>query len=91
MDEMIKNSKVLINSVYKSSGKGMQLYRKDPYEFMFTNESTIRGITTGDGDGTSVRSQSADLLVLDETDYITEEAFAAVYPLIASDNETEMI
>jgi hypothetical protein len=56
---------MVFNSVIKT-GKSSVLYRKNPFEFKFKNLSTIRGITTGDKEGTSVRSQSADLLVMDE-------------------------
>jgi len=49
------------------------MYKKNPMEFMLTNGSTIRGITTGDDEGTSARSQSADLMVLDEMDFISED------------------
>jgi len=67
------------------------LYSKNPYELRFSNQATIRGTTTGDSDGVSVRSQSADLLILDETDYISEEAFAAVYPLVATNSNTKLL
>jgi hypothetical protein len=73
MNEMIINSDILIHSVVKRGSNDGTLYKKSPnMEFQFTNGSTIRGITTGDKDGTSVRSQSADLLILDEMDFISE-------------------
>ncbi len=92
MNDMIIGSSILINSVIKRNSTDGVLYRRNPnLEFKFTNGSTIRGITTGDGDGTSVRSQSADLLILDEMDFISEEQFAAIYPLIATSSNTELI
>lgn len=92
MNDMLLNQPLLKNSVIKAGKADGKLYSRSPnYEFKFTNGSTIRGITTGDTDGTTMRSQSADLLVLDETDYISEEQFAAVYPLIATSSNTELI
>jgi len=73
MDVMIKNSEILVPSVIVTNRKTGVLYRKEPFEFKLTNGTTIRGISTGDGEGTGVRSQSADLLVLDEMDFISEE------------------
>ncbi len=90
MNEMIVNQPMVFNSVIKT-GKSSVLYRKNPFEFKFKNLSTIRGITTGDKEGTSVRSQSADLLVMDEQDYVPDEAIAAVFPLIASQENTEFM
>lgn len=90
MEEMIKKSGVLLGSLI-IHGKH-KLYSKNPnYEFKFTNGSTIRGITTGDTDGLTMRSQSADLIVLDETDYISDEQFQSIYPLIATSDKTELI
>lgn len=92
MNEMIINSDILIHSVVKRGSNDGTLYKKSPnMEFQFTNGSTIRGITTGDKDGTSVRSQSADLLILDEMDFISENQFAAIYPLIATSSDTQLI
>ena len=79
----------MLQGVVKN-GRGQKLFSKNPYNILFTNKSTIRGTTTGDSDGISVRSQSADLLILDETDYITEEAFAAIYPLTATTSNTKL-
>jgi len=66
MDIMIRNSELLKESIVKISTRGLNVYRKNPYEIQLKNGSVIRGLTTGDSDGTSVRSQTADLLIMDE-------------------------
>ena len=90
MDQLIVKQPTLESQVLKNP-RSKTTYSKNPYELVFTNKSTIRGTTTGDSDGVSVRSQAAHLLILDETDYISEEAFAAVYPLVASSSQTELL
>lgn len=91
MNSMIRESDVLSQSVIKNGPRNGTMYKKNPMEFSLTNGSTIRGITTGDDEGTSARSQSADLMVLDEMDFISEDQFAAIYPIIATSTDTQLI
>ena len=91
MDIMIRNSELLKESIVKISTRGLNVYRKNPYEIQLKNGSVIRGLTTGDSDGTSVRSQTADLLIMDEQDYVSESAIAAVFPLIQSNSSTRLV
>jgi len=73
MNSLIRDSDILSQSVIKNGPRTGTMYKKNPMEFSLTNGSTIRGITTGDDEGTSARSQSADLMVLDEMDFISED------------------
>ena len=91
MNSLIRDSDILSQSVIKNGPRTGIMYKKNPMEFMLTNGSTIRGITTGDDEGTSARSQSADLMVLDEMDFISEDQFAAIYPIIATSEHTQLI
>ena len=91
MDQMIRNSQLLRDSIVKISTRGLNVYRKNPYEIQLKNGSVIRGLTTGDSDGTSVRSQTADLLIMDEQDYVSDTAIAAVFPLIQSNSKTQFV
>lgn len=90
LETIIRAQPQVLEQIVKQ-GRTHTLYSKNPYELRFSNQATIRGTTTGDSDGVSVRSQSADLLILDETDYISEEAFAAVYPLVATNSNTKLL
>ena len=48
---------------------------KNPYQLEFSNHSSILGFTTGASSGSggaSIRGQRADLLILDEVDYMND-------------------
>ena len=54
---------------------------KNPYQLEFSNHSSILGFTTGASSGSggaSIRGQRADLLILDEVDYMSEADFDSV-------------
>jgi hypothetical protein len=60
------------------------------YLMQFTNRSRIRGFTTGSSGAGSVRGQSANLIVLDEVDYMGEKDFAAILAILADNPDTEL-
>ena len=51
--------------------------QKPYYEIRYSNGSRFRGIIAAT-DATTVRGQSADIIILDEVDYISEEALKAI-------------
>lgn len=57
------------------------------YAFEFKNGSRIRlfvaGVSGGDQAGSTIRGQEADVLVLDELDYVDDDAAAAILPLLS--------
>jgi len=68
--------------------------RDNPHTIEFNNGSTIRGFTAGSKTGnkaTPVRGQAAHLIVLDEADYMGEEAINAVTAILTSDPNTRLI
>jgi len=68
--------------------------RSDVNEIHFSNGSVIKGMTLGISSankGTSVRGQSADLLLLDEADYIPREIMEQAVLPIASTKLTTKI
>lgn len=62
--------------------------QKSPARIKFSNGSQIYGFTTGaksKGEGDSVRSQSADMVLLDEADFLAEADWAALIPIMIGD------
>lgn len=70
----LKNSSPLLDSLITSS-------TKNPYKMEFKNGSCIMGFTTGASSGSSgasIRGQAADLLILDECDYMADGDFDSI-------------
>jgi hypothetical protein len=66
------------------------------YSFEFKNGSRIRlfvtGLAAGANAGATVRGQEADVLIIDELDYVDDSAAAAILPLLSDPQRTgEMI
>jgi hypothetical protein len=66
------------------------------YSFEFRNGSRIRlfvtGLAAGANAGATVRGQEADVLIIDELDYVDDSAAAAILPLLSDPQRTgEMI
>lgn len=73
LNELITESP-LIKATVKSA-------TKHPYKIEFNNNSSILGFTTGASSGggaASIRGQRADLIIMDEVDYMNEPDFDAV-------------
>ncbi len=74
--------------------KLVAIKRSDVNEIQFENGSVIKGMTLGISSankGTSVRGQSADLLMLDEADYIPREIMEqAVLPIASTKLDTKI-
>ena len=62
------------------------------YSLEFKNGSRIRlfvlGLAAGDNAGATVRGQEADVLIVDEMDYVDDAASAAVMPLLSDPHRT---
>lgn len=73
LNELIQESPVVKSMVISNT--------KNPYMIKLSNESAILGFTTGASSGggaASVRGQRADLIVMDEVDYMSEADFDSV-------------
>ena len=73
LNELIQESPVVKSMVVSNT--------KNPYMIKLSNDSAILGFTTGASSGggaASVRGQRADLIVMDEVDYMSEADFDSV-------------
>lgn len=73
LNELIQESPVVKSLVVSNT--------KNPYMIKFSNDSAILGFTTGASSGggaASIRGQRADLIVMDEVDYMGEADFDSV-------------
>ena len=73
INELLDASPALKNRVVRNT--------KNPYQIEFNNHSSILGFTTGASSGSggaSIRGQRADLLILDEVDYMNDADFDSV-------------
>ena len=67
---------------------------KNPYQIEFSNHSSILGFTTGASSGSggaSIRGQRADLLILDEVDYMNDADFDSVMIIAGERNDIRTI
>lgn len=67
---------------------------KNPYQIEFNNHSSILGFTTGASSGSggaSIRGQRADLLILDEVDYMNDADFDSVMIIAGERNDIRTI
>jgi replicative DNA helicase len=82
IDDFIRVSPGIAQSVHER--------QKTPARRKFTNGSLIAGFTTGarsNSKGESVRSKSADVVIIDEAAYLREEDWAAILPIMTGDSE----
>lgn len=56
----------------------------------FSNGSRIKAFTAGSNGAGSVRGQRADLIVLDEVDYLDQKAFNSILAILADKPQTEL-
>ena len=73
LNELIQESPVVKSMIVSNT--------KNPYMIKLANDSAILGFTTGASSGggaASVRGQRADLIVMDEVDYMSEADFDSV-------------
>jgi hypothetical protein len=68
-------------------------FRKSPYHFLkLKNGAIIKGFTTGaksSSDAASLRGQDANMLVLDECDFMTAGDYGSINPIIQSHGKDE--
>lgn len=72
------------NSVYR--------YVRDPYTLILRNGSQILGMTAGTKSGmgaSNIRGQSADVVVLDEADYLSTDDINTIMMVLNKTDETE--
>ena len=60
------------------------------FKMEFSNGSRIRAFTTGSSGAASVRGQRADLIVLDEVDYMSEADFGSILAILMDNPDVEM-
>lgn len=73
LNELINESPLLKREVVSTT--------KSPYKIRFNNESMILGFTTGASSGSgaaSVRGQRADMIIMDEVDYMNDADFDSI-------------
>ena len=69
----------------------IEKFIKSPTYFMkFKNHSRIRAFTTGASGAGSVRGQAADIIVLDEVDYMSEADFNSILAILADNPNVEL-
>lgn len=61
------------------------------HEIKLRNGSTFKAFTAGGSDAGAVRGQGADLIILDEADFLSQEAFNSVSAILADTPTTELI
>lgn len=93
-EELINYVRDFIYALDETYGDPKSLLVKDvkspTYKMEFSNGSRIRAFTTGSSGATSVRGQRADLIVLDEVDYMSEADFGAILAILMDNPEVEM-
>lgn len=88
MNEFIKKSELLMSGVVKTTNSKHKMYKSNPHLFTFVNGSEIIGLTTGAQEAANIRGQSADLIILDEVDYMNEGDVEAILPILATSPDT---
>lgn len=61
------------------------------HEVVLKNGSVMKAFTAGGGDAGSVRGQGADLIILDEADFLTQESFNSIIAIMADNQDVELI
>lgn len=85
-NKLIKGNPLLESSIAKMG--------QNPYLIEFKNGSRILGLTAGSSTGNkgaSIRGQNADILILDEVDYMGEEAIQTIQAIAATSRKTRVI
>lgn len=90
MSMFIESSPIVAANV-KTKGTTGRYYTKDPYTIRFTNGSRITGFAVGQKKGTNARGSSADLIIIDEMDYMNKEALVAIMAIMAGNPKTKLI
>ena len=84
--KLIKGNKLLEASVSRVG--------QNPFTVEFKNGARILGLTAGSSTGNkggSIRGASADFLILDEVDYMGEEAIQSILAIAATNKNTSML
>lgn len=66
---------------------------QSPFTFELYNGSSLIGFTTGTKSGmksASARGQEADIIILDEADYLTRDDLTAILPMLQKTDETSI-
>lgn len=93
-EELINTIRDLIYKLNPDYGTYKELVVKDvkspSYFVKFSNGSRIRALTTGSSGAGSSRGQAADLIVLDEVDYMSDADIDSISAILADNPETEL-
>ena len=85
LNRLIKDSDFIDSSIRNN--------RTNPYEIVFHNGSAILGFTAGSSTGQkggNIRGQNANYMILDEFDFLSEEAIEAIIAILATEKETKI-
>lgn len=92
LNDFISQSELLSESVVRQSNTFGKFYKSNPFELRFKNGSVVKGFTTGqDADAVSIRGQSADLIVLDEIDYMLPSQVDAILAILNTNKNSKLI
>lgn len=99
MIEQVENIFVRVRDFFFASPalkSSIANFKRSPHELTLKNESILKGFAAGSvsrgGDGTSIRGQDADIIYLEEADYVSEEAITgAILPLLSTSPNTKIV
>jgi len=99
MIEQIENIFVRVRDFFYASPalkSAIMKFKRSPHELMLKNDSILKGFAAGSvargGDGTTIRGQDADIVLIEEADYVSEQAFTgAIIPLLSTSPDTKLI
>lgn len=94
-EEIFNTIRELIHKLGPEWGTYKDIVKRDikgsPNHLMqFANGSRIRGFTTGSSGAGTVRGQGAQLIVLDEVDYMTESDLDSILAILADNPDVEL-
>ena len=93
-EELMMNIEDILHNLspeYGTYNQFVKRYVKSPsYLMSFKNGSRIRAFTTGSSGAGSIRGQAADVIVLDEVDYMDEASLNSILAILADNENVEL-
>lgn len=93
--ELADTVRKLIRAINPELGDWDSLVKRSvtsPYqEIQLTNGSTFKAFTAGNDNANAVRGQGAHLIVIDEADFLSQEAFDSIMAILMDKPNTEII
>ena len=93
--ELTSIVKKILRSLGDTIGTWAELVERSvtsPYqEIQMKNGSTFKAFTAGNDNANSVRGQGAHLIIIDEADFLTQEAFDSITAILMDKPNTEIV